>query len=169
MLNDTQSLTKLKRILDDPGVYKYEDITHTVEGETGTETVTDSTAMHQFEDALRDSCSEVWIDTLSKVMTTDEYAEIAGKEFTAYTDDNMRIFLAECYFTAAKFLRNWCLRNETDRYSQTFDYASKIGTTTKSGKLYSAEEFHRMGISYLSEIQNTNSIPGRLIQYIGLK
>ena len=102
---------------------------------------------------IQECCDEIYIKVLCNVMTATQYAEVQATQYQDYTDDQKKLFYAECYLTAALFLEKWVLKNETDKFSQTFDYNSKIQTTTKSGKLYTAERYYEKGHAYLSAIK----------------
>lgn len=108
---------------------------------------------YDFTDDIEACCDEIYIRVLCNAMTATQYAEVKATQYQDYTDDQKKLFYAECYLTAALFLEKWVLKNETEKFSQTFDFNTKTQTTTKSGKQYTAERYYEKGHAYLSSIK----------------
>ena len=152
MLNN-KSITEIKKLLDDYSVYKYEDdVTVEIIDEEEVTTVT-KTAESKFEDDIEACCDEVYIDELSKFISETSYTDLKALSYDNYTLNEKRIYLAEIYFTASKFLEKFSLRNETENFKTTFDYSTKTSVSEKSGKLYSSKRYYDIGRSYLTELE----------------
>jgi len=144
MLNNTQSLIKIKQLLDDFSVYKYTD---------------DGTAEAQIEADLITISEEVYLNEMIKIISPSAYETIQATPFTDYTANWKRLFYAECYFIASKFLQLFALRYETDMYKSTLDLNSRTIGVEKSGKLYTADEYLRTARANVTEYQHEyNSI-----------
>lgn len=142
LLNETNSLTKIKQLLDDPSVYKYVDVSHDETDENGNvTTVIDTSAIEQMESDILIIADEVYINEMLPVISSSQYNTIKLKSFDNYTVNDKRLFFAECYFIASKFLQAWSLRNESEIYKSTYDYSTKIRGTEKSGKLFTSEQY----------------------------
>jgi len=153
LLNQTNSQIQICKLLENPSVYKYEDVTHE---ETVGETVTvvvDKTALAAMQDDILDIADEVYLSEILSVITTAHYDSIKATVFTSYTANQKRMFYAECYFVASKFLIKWSLKNETEMYKSTLDFNSRTVGVEKSGKLFTAEEYARTAKSNMAEFE----------------
>lgn len=160
-LNELNALTQILKLLDDPAVYKYED---TYKDETTTigvppdevvvtTSVIDETASELMQADLATISEEVYLAEMLKIIPASEYDLIKAKDFTQYTANQKRLFYAECYFIASKFLIAWSLRNETEMYKSTLDFSSRTIGVEKSGKLYTAEEYSRTALANIAEYE----------------
>jgi hypothetical protein len=139
LLNETNSLIQIRKLLDDPEVYKYED---------GAET-----AEKQFEDDIVTISDEVYLSEMLTIISAAQYESIKAADFSSYTANQKRLFYAECYFVASKFLIAYSLRNETEMYKSTLDFNSKTVGVEKSGKLFTAEEYARTAKDNIAEFE----------------
>jgi hypothetical protein len=139
LLNQTNSLIQIFKLLDDPAVYKYEDGA--------------KTAKEQMQDDLIAIAEEVYLAEMLTIISAALYASISSTVFADYTANQKRLFYAECYFVASKFLLAWSLKNETENYKSTLDFNSKTIGLEKSGKLYTAEQYAQTAMSNISEFE----------------
>lgn len=109
--------------------------------------------------------SEVYIAKMLQIITSASYESIKAKEFASYTTNDMRMFYAECYFVAAKFLQAWSLRYETEMQRTTYDYSTKTKGSERSGKLYTADEYLQTAMANVAEWERemyaTNEVRGK--------
>ncbi|PKL17876.1 MAG: hypothetical protein CVV49_08850 [Spirochaetae bacterium HGW-Spirochaetae-5] len=160
-LNETNALIQILKLLDDPTVYKYEDTYKEETVTTGeppdevttTVQVIDKTASELMQVDLITISEEVYLAEMLKIVPSAEYAVIQGISFESYTANQKRLFYAECYFVASKFLIAWSLRNETEMYKSTLDFSSRTIGVEKSGKLYTAEEYSRTALANVAEYE----------------
>jgi hypothetical protein len=160
-LNEANALAQILKLLDDPTVYKYEDTYKDETVTTGeppdevTETVQviDKAASEFMQDDLKTISEEVYLAEMLKIVPAAEYDLIKAKDFASYTANQKRLFYAECYFVASKFLIAWSLRNETEMYKSTLDFSSRTIGVEKSGKLYTAEEYSRTALANIAEYE----------------
>ena len=163
MLNNIESLKKIKSLLDHPEVYKYSPIEEEVpvevevETSTGTEIVTSTgiyviTIDEQFDADIVDACEDVYIDQMINILATVDYELIQDKEFEDYTENEKRFFLIEAYLTAAQFLENFAFKYETEMYKSTVDFQSKVSQVETSGKIYSAKQYRKKASSLITKL-----------------
>ena len=101
--------------------------------------------------ALITIAAEVYISKILSIITKATYDAIQIKEYDSYTVNDMRMFYAECYYIAARFLQAWSLKYETDMQKTTYDYTTKLKGVEKSGKLYTAEEYLKTAAANIAE------------------
>lgn len=138
-INTTESLAKIKSLLESAYVYGYKD-------------ETDNTADNQMNGDLETISKEVNIKEIFKTVSPTQYSILQTKSFTDFSEDDMKLFYAECYFIAAKFLNLWSLVHESDMYKSTYDYSTKIHGEEKSGRLYTAKTYTKMAYDYINSL-----------------
>lgn len=115
--------------------------------------------------ALITIAAEVYISKILSIVTKATYDAIQIKDYASYTVNDMRMFYAECYYIAAKFLQSWSLRYETEMQKTTYDYSTKTKGSERSGKLYTADEYIQTAMANVAEwereIYATNDTRGK--------
>lgn len=156
MLN-INTLTQVKKLLDDYTVYKYEDTTTSEEinGETVI-TIVES-ALEKFEADIQIIADEVYISTMLTIIDEGTYNYIKAMNYSEYTLNFKRLFYAECYFIASKFLKAWSLKNETELYKSNYDLTTKVFGTQKSGKLFTADEYYKTAMANVAEYEKDST------------
>ncbi len=153
LLNETNSLIHILRLLDSPEVYKYEDII-TTSGEEPDIITTTTTAESQMEDDIKIISEEVYLNNILPVVSSAYYQSVQAVDFANYTVNQKRLFFAEVYFIASKFLMSWAFKNETEMYKETLDLSgSKTRAVEKSGKIYTAEQYIQTAKNYMAEFE----------------
>ena len=159
MLNQTEGLTFIKSLLEDASVYKYEDIMKTETDQDGVETSTvDTTATEQLEADLIIMSYEVYLSDMNDVLDTDTYNIIQAKEYTAYSDDEKKLFMAECYLIASLFLKRYALKYETEMFKTQLDMMNKVTQYDKSGKFFTADKYYKTALSLLAKVTQNSEV-----------
>lgn len=133
MLNQIETMLKVKSLLDDYLVYRYS---------------TDDL----FEEAIEEIANEVYLTEMLKIVTSVQYGQLQNKSINSYDNDDKLLFYAECYFIASKFLEVWSLKNETELQKTSYDYTTKIKGEEKSGKLYTSKQYREIAFTNLNNI-----------------
>ena len=111
---------------------------------------------------------EVKLSKMLDKMYSERYDAIAAKTFASYTEDELRIFYAECYYIAAAFLKKYALRYESEIFKRSYDYTTKTSTSEMSGKLYTANKYLETAEEFLKDIKFEKSLiikQARLARY----
>ena len=154
MLNNTESMTYILSLLEDPAVYGYKDIIETIEE---VETVV-STDLEQMQADIEICAEDILYSEILDVATEAVYDSIKAKEFADYTRNDKRFFFAECYFTAYMFLYKYALKNESELFKTQIDFSGRFQATEKSGKIYTANEYYKQAMKFIKDIDTESQV-----------